>query len=282
MKVQGVIAYLILVTSVVFISMGTALAIDAPHPADCANCHTFHGSPGPSLTAAATNENLCLSCHASGKPASGKPFASSMQAVPGVSGTSHRWDASMPPSSSPNNTYGLRATADLTNSPMKQRLGNFDDKVVCSVCHDVHSQAYAPWDPFSSATPGASGRHFQRDNNDLNQLCEDCHYYRTPASGQTSVRTYTGNKLSHPVVKIFSSSQGETPDVSDTTQFNTAPREPAAASWSAQTGARYHLNGTGDTNLTNNIVLDANKRTRCLSCHGIHYADSDSSTTDGP
>jgi len=115
--------------------------------------------------------------------------------------------------------------------------------------------------------------------NDLNQLCEDCHYYRT-AGVYTDVKTYDGTKKSHPVVKDLQT------DVADPLLFvGAAPVEAncAGGSCPAQTGApRYHLNGTGDTNLTNNIVLDSNGKMRCLSCHGMHYTDSDSSTVDQP
>jgi len=117
-----------------------------------------------------------------------------------------------------------------------------------------------------------NGGHFQRISNELNQMCEDCHYYKTTAA-QTDVKTYDGTKKSHPVVKNL------TTDVTDPTKFvGSAPLEPNG---SVQIAApRYHLNGTGDSNFTNNIIFDKNGKVRCLSCHGIHYTDSDSSTTD--
>jgi len=129
-----------------------------------------------------------------------------------------------------------------------------------------------------------SGRHYQRMNNTEeatpNDMCIDCHYYRNTnaSSDPTSARyqAWTGNKRSHPVGLNL------TTEVNDSAQFvGSAPLEPSSAGWSPQTGApRYAGNGGTDNNTTNNIVLDSNSRVRCMSCHGIHYTDSDSSTED--
>ncbi|MBI5676859.1 MAG: cytochrome c3 family protein, partial [Nitrospirae bacterium] len=50
----------------------------------------------------------------------------------------------------------------------------------------------------------AAGKHFMRAKNDLSQMCEDCHYYRS-ATQISDVKTYNGSKKSHPVVKNISS-----------------------------------------------------------------------------
>lgn len=291
------------------VAVGVSLALDPPHDistgVDCGSCHTVHVSLGPSLTKD-TNANLCMSCHKIGGLAANKPFSSSMQAIPGTSGTSHSWSGAMPVTDNPNNPYGLRSVNSLINTSLKAQLSKFGTcsnpsyttkstcetnggtwtaNVACSVCHNQHSQANNPWDPNAPAYGGAgtgSGRHMQRTANDLNQMCEDCHYYRTPASLETDVRTWTGNPKSHPVGKVFSSANGETPNVSDPSQFNVSPLEPQASAWAPQIGARYHQNGGVDINPTNNIVLDESMQVRCLSCHGIHYTDSDSSTVDQP
>lgn len=256
-------------------------AVDVPHStADgvkCNSCHTLHAAPGSSLTNNASNANLCISCHTALGAASSKPFAGIMQANVGArTGNSHRWDVTMPAVSNPGNAYGLRASADLGNATLRLKLTQFSNAITCSVCHNQHSQTFEPWDPNAPAT--GYGRHFMRIANDLNNLCEDCHYYRTPGSGQTDVRTYDGNRKSHPVVKIFTNDPGR--DVTNSAQFNDAPLEPFI--WTPQAGARYHLNGGSDTNLTNNITVDAGKRIRCLSCHGMHYTDSNSATVDQP
>lgn len=332
--------YFIPFVIVILFSAGRAFAIDPPHGNNCDDCHTLHGSQGPSLTND-VNSNLCMSCHTAGDVADAKRFDDTMQAIPGISGTSHRWDASMPATSDPNNAYGLRASADLNNELLKTYLIQFEDVVTCSVCHQQHEQRSFTWDPFQetsgTATGGTTttlvhtgagwgidqwagysvtveyadltqdrrwirsntvdtltlnsndppfsqdvtgrpytinGGSFQRVDNDLNQLCEDCHYYRV-VPAQTDTRTWDGNKKSHPIVKDL------TTEVADPAQFVGAA--PLENNGNAQaTAPRYHENGTGDTNITNNIVLDSSARLRCLSCHGIHYTDSDSSTVDQP
>lgn len=127
--------------------------------------------------------------------------------------------------------------------------------------------------------------HFLRMENDANEICVECHYYRREGSSGTDVRNWNdGVKKSHPVNKNL------TTDV-DESQFVPEPLEPISV-WDTtsatgaiflQTGApRYAGNGGWDTNSTNNIVLDSSGKVRCMSCHGMHYIDSDSSTPDVP
>ena len=77
---------------------GVAWATDPPHDfaaneIDCLDCHSPHGAAGGKLNIAETNPNVCMSCHTSAGLASDKPFLDSDQALPGVSGTSHRFDS---------------------------------------------------------------------------------------------------------------------------------------------------------------------------------------------
>lgn len=295
MKGKRIILFILFISIILY--TGYAFALDPPHAQsiNCNSCHVLHNAPGASLTKNALNANLCMSCHVHpGGMASEKPFNTNMEANPGTRiGYSHAWSGEMPGSSSPDNQYGLRARNDLTSSAIRAQLTKFSNVATCSVCHQQHTQANSPWDPHAPAYSGSGtgdGRHFQRITNDLNQMCIDCHYYRnTNVSSDSSSARYEawdGNKRSHPVNLIFSSAQGETPNVNDTTQFNTAPREPGSAGWVAQTDTvgvyRYKQNGAPDTNATNNIVLDASGNVKCLSCHGVHYTDSDSTTIDGP
>jgi hypothetical protein len=177
----------------------------------------------------------------------------------------------MPATSSPSNQYGLRAVADIADAGMKAVLTNFGGVVTCSVCHQQHNQTLTPWDPTAPASTTAAGRHFVRVPNDYNQLCEDCHYYRTQPSTQTNVRTYTGKPTSHPVTVNLAGAS-----------YHAVPLEPQAAAWAPQPGTRYALNGGTDTNLTNNLVMDPSSQIRCLTCHGVHYTDSNSATVDQP
>ncbi len=268
--------------ALLLVHAGPALALDPPHDAsnniDCINCHTPHGAPGGSITREAGNPNLCMSCHVPGGLATNRPFADTDQALPGVSGTSHRWDSgpsghvqaatsntstgtvrsggaftgriektftititasgdtgnatfnwsddgggagsgvsaasvalidglllsfadgTASPAFVAGDQWTLRARTDLRlpdfadpfERQMAQRLAGltrnpdntFDTtfaKVVCSVCHDQHSQQNQPFDPAAPPFLGSGtgeGRHFQRRANDTNQMCKVCHQAR--------------------------------------------------------------------------------------------------------
>ncbi len=59
-------------------------------------------------------------------------------------------------------------------------------KVVCSTCHNQHSQAMQPFDPLAPAYGGrgtGAGRHYQRADNDTNQICTVCHSPRDVQDG---------------------------------------------------------------------------------------------------
>lgn len=112
-----------------------ARAADAPHdessatPISCDSCHILHKATGAGLTNTAGNANLCASCHSARGPAFVMP--ESDQAVPGGSGTSHRFDTA-----AVNALYG--ASTPL-NAAVASRIpgGNLQ----CSTCHDQHTGA---------------------------------------------------------------------------------------------------------------------------------------------
>ena len=272
------------------ISFGIARAIDPPHNFSgdiCGNCHMLHNSPGGSLTKNADVNNLCIGCHSSSGTASNKPFDPTDQAGPGVSGTSHSWTGAMPATSSQNNQYGLRAYADLTNAELKARLATFcvkdaggncvTYKVACPVCHDPHSQSVTPWDPTSPQTYTfgvTNGRHMQRMANDLNQMCEDCHFYR--------VQTHTTVEGPGDGTKVFSHPVGQKLSANSKGYDRAAPLDVNGA---PQSGARFATDGTGETNPTNNLVFDGSSpdnMVRCLTCHRVHYTDSNSLSIHQP
>lgn len=69
---------------------------------------------------------------------------------------------------------GLRAPVDPV---MAGKLEN--GQIMCSTCHDPHSQEFLPFDP--AARRGGSN-HFMRITNDTGQMCSDCHAARAVTS----------------------------------------------------------------------------------------------------
>lgn len=91
------ISFLVGLVALVFGCVGVARALDPPHDAsrsiDCSNCHLTHHAVDAGIAKVAGNPNLCMSCHSVGGMAATMPYSNSDEAIPGVSGTSHRWDS---------------------------------------------------------------------------------------------------------------------------------------------------------------------------------------------
>lgn len=333
-----------ILTLAAVLCVGSAWAVDPPHndvnSILCTNCHTPHHAPGGTITKVAGNPNLCMSCHTPGGLATNKPFADSDQALPGQTGTSHRFDSgpsghvevsasntssgsvesggaftgriektytitiatggevgtatfswsdneggsgsgtsgagvsladgltltftngTTPPSFVVGDTWTLYVRTDLRlpNSadsferPMAIRVAN--GKVVCSVCHNQHSQANAPADPNAPAYGGAGtgwGRHYQRNSNDANQMCHVCH----------SVRNVTSSTQgSHPVtVPIPSSGFFQTPANLQLVQGNVDCTTCHSPHFATSGGAN---GGQG-----NGYLLDRALGDLCYECHTI-------------
>lgn len=167
-----------------------AAAIDAPHDGsnlgesgagiDCKSCHTLHNAPGASLTSREGNFNLCQSCHTLGTVTGfGFPWSSGMQAVPGVSGTSHRWD-------SPTTNGG--ATPPAPESVLGKRTPG--GVLQCSTCHNPHANDWkgrlrtsVPVSVARAPTSGGAGRTLTLEPPGANALARG---YRIRACGPAS------------------------------------------------------------------------------------------------
>jgi len=112
---------------------------------------------------------------------------------------------------------------------------------------------YAAW-PFLRAKLDTGA------NDAGDKFCRDCH--RSWVMDHTTIDTWDGGYKSHPV--------GVRLDVAGGSATNrTLPLEADGS-----TG--------NDGNPSNDLKLDSGGNVQCLSCHAVHYADSNSATEDAP
>lgn len=102
------------------------------------------------------------------------------------------------------------------------------------------------------------------DNTAGDKFCRDCH--RTWVMETSTVRTGASTVIkSHPVGIAYPSAQ---PD------YHANPLDGNGAEQGS---------GGADTNASNDLALEgASNLVQCLTCHGVHYADSNTLTEDGP
>lgn len=232
------LAFIRLILLVLVVLVGTVLATDDPHGSSasiyCEQCHIGHNSMGDILVNATDSlvSTLCLSCHTPGGwSGMSKYFSTSEKADPGTSGTSHAYDVK---------AINAARGAGLPSTQVLFDHLSADSSITCATCHDPHSNTNPP---------------FLRLDNSADALCLDCH----AARNNSSVRTWTGSELSHPI--------GQT--LPGTADYHNPPLD---------------VDGSpqpSDGNTTNDLPL-VGGTVSCTSCHGVHYTDSDAATTDGP
>jgi hypothetical protein len=113
-----------------------------------------------------------------------------------------------------------------------------------------------------------------RTANEYNEMCEDCHYYRAMSySDASNEEMADGTRIfSHPVNEML-----------DSMDYNrAAPLDVNGVKQVSMPPMANRFSGDMDGNPTNNAVLDEGKKVRCLSCHSIHYVDSNPATIDDP
>jgi len=146
------------------------------------------------------------------------------------------------------NLYVLSGLRNPTNTAIVQHSTN--GVAGCSACHNEHNQVMAPFDPAAPAYGGAatgSGRHFMRVNNDLNQMCMDCH------AAHAVTNSLSG---SHPVA---------IPVPTDSTHKSPAllPLEKMSANIGCLTCHQAHHTPVGDAKL----LRLASSISLCADCH---------------
>ncbi len=126
-----------------------------------------------------------------------------------------------------------------------------DGKIMCSTCHNQHSQLLQPFDPFSPAYfgPGTGWlRHYMRVENDTNRMCVECHQARDVA---------TSSLGSHPVgIGVPGGGEFKPP--------TTLPLD-AAGDIACQSCHRAHRGATDD----GSVMRVANTNTLCSDCHTL-------------
>ena len=154
-----------------------------------------------------------------------------------------------------NDKWNIYVRPDIlapTNTAVLKRTLN--GAMVCSTCHDQHSQANTPFDPSAPAYTGTnsgSGRHFMRINNDTEQLCVDCHTPRNVTNGVSG---------SHPVGIVLNNYTGLT--YRATTNL---PLEKDTGKVRCLSCHNIHFAQANDGNL----LRVTNSLTLCVECHTL-------------
>jgi predicted CXXCH cytochrome family protein len=210
------------------------------------------------------------------------------------------------------NTWYIYVQTDLTlptNAGMVARIDS--GKVLCSTCHDQHSQAKEPYDSAAPAYAGAgtgAGRHFQRVDNNTGQMCNECHGARnvtSATSGSHPVNitplvvagSYKAPSATLPLDKTTAKIQcltchdtHYTPStdgsLSRVANFNTLCTDchlnsdtAAGAHFNATTGALWPGGQYGSTY----PAIDSTKRGMCINCHDPHgWPDDATPANDFP
>lgn len=183
--------------------------------------------------------------------------------------------------------------------------------MMCSTCHDPHSQTAAPFDPAAPAYNGSytgAGRHYMRTDNQAGQLCLDCHFPRNvtnsaagshpvavpvPANGYYSatanlpLERTTGrvNCLTCHAAHFAATDDGSLLRMTNSTSLCVECHALADASSPAS-----HLNSTngalwpgGRYGSTFPAAPDPSSRGSCLSCHQAHgWPEGSNPTNDYP
>ncbi len=164
---------------------GVAGATDAPHTYECRVCHDIHNALGAvGLSQFSTNVSLCQSCHQPGGDAERFVITGQTGATPGVSGTTHRFNVN-----SVNPTWeAVKPTHPEVRARLEHNPSFPDSAVVCSTCHDQHSQAVVPFlrveaDSLCGACHTTRGQRAVTANANIRRRgdqCGDCHNMQVP------------------------------------------------------------------------------------------------------
>ena len=240
--------------------LNAAMSVRTPdNQVVCSTCHNQHAArPANHGTPRITAAQKVLAAGGSGSMTSGGTFT----------GPEGAWYLVEVSSLSPNElVYTTDNGANWSNavSFVDNEATSLGDGVQITVTPGValteRWEFYATY-PFLRA-PLDSG-----DNNSTEKFCRDCHRAwvmdHTATSG--NVNDYDGTYKSHPVGIALNANSG-----------NYDRAVPLDGDGQPLTGG-----ADADGNRSNDLRLDGSGNVQCLSCHSVHYADSNTLSVDGP
>lgn len=219
----------------------SAFAIVAPHDAtNDVDCEHCHISH--QSLGSYGYDNMCLTCHkaGSGSKAAKFPFA------PGHAANPFGTYTSTPPNNriSVSHTWIGRENVPRAAAERPRMLSlnknNVAGALSCAKCHNIHA-------PRSSASNSAP---FLRGYNERDEMCFDCH---------RSWKVSSHLSGTHPVNFNYTGASSKV--MTRAAEYYNPPRNAAEA------------NPTSEMKLKKGGVV-------CSTCHGVHYADSNSATFD--
>lgn len=152
-----------------------------------------------------------------------------------------------------NDKWNIYVRTDIrqpTNAVLVKNLDN--GLVVCSTCHDEHSQTNAPFDPLAPAYAGTNtgkGRHFMSMANNTEQMCVDCHAIRNVTNSVSG---------SHPVgIKGITNAYYK--------YTTNLPLEKTTANVRCETCHKIHFASANDGDL----MRMTNATSVCIECHQL-------------
>lgn len=226
-----------------FAAFGIGFPHDDTQAVGCANCHTATSS-----FSANSFVNMCTSCH---QPVSANPYVRSAfyqtdAANPYNRLINYSSNTTTPPGKvkyTSHNWAGSEVAPEAgAKRPtiVKMNTTTLGTTLSCARCHNIHGARAG----FANSAP------FLRSKNANDEMCRDCHRDR-------DVTTHTSG--SHPVNIRYTSATSKVVTSPSDYYFPTRNANPS--------------NPTSAMKMVNGKVM-------CSTCHGVHYTDSNSGTTD--
>ena len=241
---RSIIAALLSVTVVILAASG-AQAFLYPHASPegqdiCDYCHAMQGNEGTGIPLE-RRSNACITCHNVSGTAARMPIEASTESSRFGNG----------PVSGTQNSHNWSAVTPFAapsmatppTSPLLVTAAQNPNIYLADrlSCGGCHN--------IKASVNSGTNKPLLRLDNAGDALCRDCHKSRDTATALTG---------SHPISRNYSSAYKN-----NTTAYRRNPKNANTANYTSDLG-RYLSNG--------NVV--------CTTCHGVHYADSDSATFD--